>query len=211
MLWAAGAFALCMLVCLPLFMRYKRQMNYRLAASYKAIGTLCAAALALTAAIRLDPRCWICFAGILLHATADWFLEFNIFVGTGLFMAGHICYIAFFTQLVPPGPLHLICTLILIAVTAYMFFRWRKEIGKIISLYAVYGGILCLMSGCAIACLSAGTLQGQLIAAGGALFYISDAMICARQLFTADRSVDWTIMILYYMAQFLISFSCLMM
>ena len=77
-------------------------------------------------------------------------------------------------------------------------------------LIAVYGTILCLASACAIACFTLNTLQGQLIAIGGALFFISDVMILARLLFTAGRSVDWLIMITYYAAQLLFGLSCLL-
>ncbi len=211
MLWSAGAAVLCLFICLPFFFRYKQALRYRLAACYKSVGTLCAAALALTAAIRLDPRCWICFSGVLLHAAADWFLEFNLYLGGGFFIAGHICYIAFFTNLFPPSALHLICVVCLLAITAFMFWRWRKQIGKQIVFFSVYGAVLSVMSGCAIAGLSGHTLQGQLIAAGGVLFFISDAIICARMLFRADRTVDWAIMITYYCAQLLFGFSCLLM
>ena len=48
-----------------------------------------------------------------------------------------------------------------------------------------------------------------LIAAGGALFYISDAMLFARLLFSASHSVDWAIMITYYAAQLLFGLSCI--
>ena len=75
--------------------------------------------------------------------------------------------------------------------------------------FSIYAAVLALTTACAIGCLSGHTLQGQLIALGGALFFISDAFIFGRLLFTADRSVDWTIMILYYAAQLLIGISCL--
>ena len=89
MLWIAGVCALCMLVCLPLFMHYKHHaLRYKLAAAFKTCGTLCAAVLALTAALRLDPRCWICFAALMLHAVADYILEFNLWGGAGFFLAG---------------------------------------------------------------------------------------------------------------------------
>ena len=62
----------------------------------------------------------------------------------------------------------------------------------------------------AVGCLTGHTLQGQLIALGSALFFISDAFVLGRLLFTADRAVDWAVMILYYSAQLLIGISCLM-
>ena len=69
--------SLVLFVCLPFFLYYKSHLRYRLAAAYKTLGTLGAASLALIAAIRLEPHCWICFAALLLHAVADYLLEFN--------------------------------------------------------------------------------------------------------------------------------------
>ena len=209
MLWAGCVSALSLLVCLPLFMHYKAALRYRLAASYKALGTLCAACLVLIAAVRLDPRCWVCFAGIMLHVFADWFLEFNLFLGTGFFLTGHICYIAFFTTLFPVSTVHLVCAVFLLVLTGVLFYRWRDQIGKRMILFSVYAAILAIMASCAIGGLTGHTLQGQLIALGGALFFISDSMVCARLLFSAGRSVDWIIMILYYCAQLLFGIACL--
>ena len=75
--------------------------------------------------------------------------------------------------------------------------------------FSVYAAILAVTTACAIGCLSGNTLQGQLIALGGALFFISDSFIFGRLLFSASRAVDWAIMILYYCAQLLIGISCL--
>ena len=211
MLWTAGLCVLCMLICLPFFQHYKHHaMRYKLAAAYKACGTLCSAILALTAALRLDPHCWICFTALMLHAAADYILEFNLWIGAGFFLAGHICYIAFFTALFPITSVHMICALCLLAIMAYLFFfRWREQIGKRLPLFAVYGVALCLMCACAVGSITGHTLQGQLIMIGGALFFLSDAMLCGRLLFTAGRSVDWAIMIAYYAAQLLFGISCL--
>ena len=131
MWWIAGVCAICLFLCLPFFLHYKKNLRFKLAAAFKVCGTLCAAVFALIAAIRLDPRCWICFAALILHATADYFLEFSLYIGAGFFLAGHICYIAFFTSIFPPTAVHLICAVCLLATMGYMFFfRWRKQIGK---------------------------------------------------------------------------------
>ena len=210
MLWIYAVCALTLLVCLPFFMHYKKHMRYKLASAFKTLGTLCAASLALIAAIRLDPRCWVCFAALMLHAVADYLLEFNLYWGEGFFLAGHICYIAFFTNLFPISSVHLIAAVCLLGLNVFLFWRWHKTIGKDRMLpFSIYAAVLALTTACAIGCLSGHTLQGQLIALGGALFFISDAFIFGRLLFTADRSVDWTIMILYYAAQLLIGISCL--
>lgn len=209
MLWTAGAAALCLLVCLPLFFFHKKALRYRLAACYKSLGTLCAAVPALVAAIRLDPRCWICFAGLMLHAAADWLLEFSLFRGAGLFMAGHVCYIAFFTGLFPVTAVHLFCAVCLLGCSAFLLYRWRKQIGKRMSLFAVYAGVLCLMTACAVASLTGRTLQGQLIAIGGSVFFLSDLMLLGKLLFPVSRWMERAVMISYYIAQLLIGISCL--
>ncbi len=209
MLWIYGLSALCLLVCLPMFMIYKQKLRYRLAAAYKTAGTLCAAGMALIAAIRLDPQCWICCAGLTIYAAADCLMEFHLYWGAGFFVAGHVCMIAFFTRLYPVTGVHLICALCLLGIAAFLLYRWRKPIGKQMSLFAVYSAVLAVMSACAVAGLTAQTLQGQLIAVGGALFFLSDVLLCARILFRATRSVEWFIMILYYGALLCIGISCL--
>ena len=209
MLWVYAVCGLTMLICLPFFMHYKKALRYRLAAAFKTLGTLGAASLALTAALRLDSRCWVCFAALLLHAAADYLLEFNLYWGEGFFLAGHICYIAFFTNLFPVSAVHLIAAVCLLGIISFLFWRWRKTIGDRMLPFAVYALILGITTACAVGCLSGYTLQGRLIALGGALFYISDAFVLGRLLFSADRSVDWAVMILYYAAQLLIGVSCL--
>ena len=209
MMWMYAVCSLVLFVCLPCFLYFKQHLRYRLAAAYKVLGTLGAASLALIAALRLEPHCWICFAALLIHAVADYLLEFNFYLGAGFFLAGHICYIGFFSSLFPVTLVHLIAVLCLLGITAFLFWRWRIPMGKRMPLFIVYGVALAVSCGFAIAGLTAHTLQGQLIAAGGALFFISDAMLLARLLFTSPSSVDWAIMITYYAAQLLFGISCL--
>ncbi len=204
-----GAPMLCLLVCLPLFMHYKRSLRIRLASLYKATGTLCALIPALVAAIRLDPRCYICVAALLLYAVADYALEFRTFLGAGFFIAGHVCYIAFFLQLFPVSVAHLVCLVMLFAVLVFVLYKNRKEIGKQLLPFAVYGGVLCMMASCAVGCISSFTLKGILIAVGGSLFFISDYILLHRALYPAGIGVSWIIMITYYSAQLLVGISCL--
>ena len=209
MIWMYAVSALCLFVCMPLYIHYKQALRLNLAVAYKALGTLCAVSMALIASIRLDPHCWVCFAALLLHAAADVLLEYNVYLGAGFFLAGHICYIAFFTNLFPVTAVHLIVFAGLLVIVAVCFWRWRKSIGKQMPMFVVYAVVLAAMAACAIGGLTANTLRGQLTAIAGALFFISDALVLGRLLFAADRSVDWAIMILYYGAQLLIGASCL--
>ncbi len=209
MLWIAGLCAVCFGICLPLFMHYKRSLRLHLASSYKVTGTLCAFLPALIAALRLDPRCYVCAGAILLYAVADYLLEFSPLLGAGFFLAGHICNISFFLNLVPVSVLHLICLLLLGGMMAFVCFRFRKQLGKQLPAFAVYGTSLVFMSACAIGCFPSGTLAGILIACGGALFYLSDAMLIRRTLFPSDISLSWAIMITYYAANLLFGIACL--
>ena len=208
MLLMIGAPVLCLLICLPLYMYYKKS-HLRLAVLYKSTGTLCALIPALVAAVRLDPRCYICVAALVIYAVADYLLEYNIYIGAGFFIAGHVCYIAFFLQLFPVSAIHLVCLVCLFAVLAFVLYRNRKEIGKQMLPFSVYGGVLCVMTACAVGCMASFTLQGIFIAAGGALFFISDSILLHRALYPAGKSVSWVIMITYYAAQLLIGISCL--
>ena len=210
MIWKYAVCALTFFVCLPFFMHYKKAMRYHLAAAFKTLGTLGAAVLAMTAALRLDPRCWVCFAALMLHSVADYLLEFNLYWGEGFFLAGHVCYIAFFLNLFPVSAVHVVAVACLIGIEVFLFWRWRKPIGNRMLVFGVYAFVLAVTAGCAIGCLSGHVLQGQLIALGGALFIISGTLVFARLLFTADRSVDWAVMILYYAAQLLFGISCLL-
>ena len=204
-----GVPVLCLLVCLPLYMHYKQSLRLRLACLYKSTGTLCAMIPALVAAIRLDPRCYICVAALGVHAVADYLLEFSTYLGAGFFLAGHICYIAFFLQRFPLSAVHMVCLIGLFATLAYVLVRNRQGIGGQMLPVAVYGGVLCVMTSCAIGCMSAFSLEGILIAAGGALFFVSDSILLHRALYPAGRSVSWIILITYYTAQLLVGFSCL--
>lgn len=209
MIWIAGVCAVCYGICMPLYLYYKKSLRLHLACSYKSTGTLCAFLLALVAAIRLDPRCYVCAGAILIYAVADYFLEFNFMLGAGIFLTGHICGIAFFLNLIPFSFHHLICVLVLGGLLAFVFYRWRKPIGKQMPFFIFYGVSLVFMCACAIECFNLGNLAGILIALGGALFYISDFFLLRRTLFPSDTSINWVILITYYASLLLFGIGCL--
>ena len=212
MLFAVGAGLLCLGVCLPLFMYYKRSFRPVLAALFKSLGTTCALIIALVAAFRLDSRCFVCVAALALHVLADYALEFSFPLGFGLFIAGHICYIAYFCRVYPLFPAHAVCLLGFLAILVVMLVRWKKAAGKQLPLFAVYGVILCVLAACAV---SGGILShitgGILAAIGAALFYFSDALLCQQILYPVPKYYSWLIMITYYLAQLLIASSCLIL
>lgn len=211
MIWIAGIVVICLGVCMPLYKHYKSRLRLPLACAYKSLGTLSAFLAALVATIRLDPHCWFCAAAILLYAAADTVLEFNFVLGAGVFLAGHIFNIAFFMKIAPVSVFHLIGFLLLGALSGFVFWRWRKQIGKQMPAFMVYGVVLMIMCISALACFMTNTLAGILIACGGALFYISDFVLLRETIFPSPKRLDWIVMITYYSSVLLFGISCLLM
>ena len=106
---------------------------------------------------------------------------------------------------------YILCLLLLGATSVYVLYLWRKPVGRRMPFFAVYVASLVMMCVCAIGCFPVHGIAGILIAAGGALFYISDFFLFRRLLFPADRIVSWIIMITYYAALLLFGISCLML
>jgi len=74
-----------------------------------------------------------------------------------------------------------------------------------------YGVVLCAMCACAFGGgLTQYTLQGTLIAAGGAFFFLSDTMLLKSMLFPTGRLMPWAVMITYELAQLAFGISCLL-
>ncbi len=211
MFWVSGVCIVCLGICLPLFLYYKKSLRLPLAVSYKCLGTLCAFLPALIAAIRLDPKCYICALAILIYAAADGFLEFSFMAGAGLFIAGHICSVSFFISLSPVSAVQPLCFLLLGGTMAWIYWRWRKPIGKQMPAFIVYGAALVAMCSCAVGCFMMNNLSGILIACGAALFCISDFLLLRRLLFPSSYAVSWAVMITYYSSLLLFGIACLQM
>jgi len=210
MMLPIGAAVLSLGVCLPLFMTYRASPHPVLAALFKALATLCALVVALVAAIRLNDVCWICVIALFFHAAADFMLEFSFPVGMGLFVAGHVCYIAFFTRIYPLILSQVICMLAFLGLIAYFLYRWRKEARSYYKIFIPYGVVLSAMCGFAVGGgLAQYTTQGFLVAGGGALFFLSDMLLVKQMLFPAGRLMPWAVMITYESAQLLFAASCL--
>lgn len=208
MVWIAGVCAVCLCVCMPLYLHYKAA-HLPLACCYKSLGTLCAFLLALIAGIRLDPKCYICAGGIFLYAVADYLLEFRFELGAGFFLGGHICLIAFFLNLAPVSSLHLIALVLLIFLMGFVYYRWRSPMRKQLPFFIVYGLALVMMSACSLGCFPTHGTAGIFIACGGALFLVSDLFLLRRLVFPADFSFNWLIMTTYYVSILLFGIACL--
>ena len=102
------------------------------------------------------------------------------------------------------------CLLLLAALLGFLIYRMRKQAGKQLPLILVYAVCLCLMTACTIAGgFSIMSAAGWLMAAGGALFFISDCLIGIRAFTVTQRSLDFSIMLLYYSGLLCTGISCL--
>ena len=210
-MWIAlGTAAVCLGICIPLYMRY-RTFRLPLAAAFKSLATLCAMVPALTAALKLNPLCWVLVGAMALYAAADSILEYRFLPGMGCFLLGHICSIAFFVSLFPLSLSHLICLLILMAGFGFLLWKNRKQAGKSIPSFVVYGLVLSLMVSCGIAGGgSAYSLHGLLIALGAALFAFSDGLLFNGLFHPTGKESDWIIMITYELSLLLLGNACLL-
>lgn len=207
-----GCCVLCLCVCLPLFMLNKYK-DLKLAVCFKVLGTLCAFCLALVAAIRLDRLAWLCSAALLVFAAADFCLEYNAVLGATLFGLGHFCMIIWSLSRYTISVTHLISIVLLGLVLAFLVYKLRSAIGKKTLIpVLMYGVCLSIMCGCCIAgglSPEAFNTSGWLMAAGGALFFVSDCLIALRTFGKSPVWISWGVMITYYCALLCFGISCL--
>ena len=204
-----GCAALCLFVCLPLYLHYK-PVKLSLAVCHKSLGTLCALVPALVAALRLDNMYWFFVAAIFIHAVADWLLEYWFGVGLGCFFLGHLCYISVFLKLFPVTLNHLIILLILLLTFGFLLKKYWKIIEKNRTLFVVYAVTLSVMTACGLGGISSYSIKGMMIGVGASLFCFSDSLIFLRLVSSPGSTrKDLLILFTYYAAQLLLGGSCL--
>ncbi len=209
MVIALACSAVCLLICLPLYLHYK-PLRLSLSLCFKSLGTCCALVPALIAALKLDPVCWVCVAALSLHCGADLLLEYSFVMGAGLFLLGHICYISLFLTWLPLSAAMPVCLIVFLAGLARLLYKNRSVIGKNIVPCAVYGAVLSFMAALGIAGGSAAaSTRGIMIALGSALFFFSDGLIFRSLLRPELTRPHLTIMASYYAAQLLLGSACL--
>ena len=205
-----GCSLLCLCLCLPLFFHFKPR-NLSLASLFKSLGTLCALVPALISALRLEPVSWIFVAALCFHSIADYILEFRFELGAGLFLLGHVCYIAAFLKLYPLTSGHLILLVCFLGWLAFLLYRNRARLGKSLPLYAVYGTVLSIMAACGMAGGATSYSSGGLMTLlGAALFLFSDNLLFLRLLDPGRYRFNALIMVTYDLAQLLLGCSCLL-
>lgn len=201
--------ALCLLACLPLFIYWKKK-NRELATIFKGLGTICALMPALVAAIRFGDSAWLCAASIFFCVVADVLLEYSTVLGGTFFGLAHIGFIFWSLSRAQVALLHLICLLLLAGLLGLLIARIRKQAGKQLPLIIAYAVCLGVMTACTVAGgFSLVSLAGWLMAAGGALFFISDCLIGVRAFLVTRRSLDFMIMLIYYSGLLCTGISCL--
>lgn len=200
---------LCLVICMPLYLSWKKE-NLRLALIFKGLGTLCAFLPAFVAAVRLGGTAWLCAVSIFFCAVADILLEYNVVFGGTFFGLAHIGFIFWSLSRAQVTLLHLICLLLLAGLMAFLIARIRKQAGKQLPLIIGYAVCLCLMTACTLAGgFSLFSVAGWLMAAGGALFFVSDCLIGVRAFLVTRRALDFVIMLFYYSGLLCAGISCL--
>ena len=205
----ALAAAIALWLCLPMFLKMK-VLHPKQGLMWKGLGTTCALALAVAGASLAGGDRWLCVAALALCVAADVLLEIQFFAGMGMFIAGHVCYIAWFLRRAPLGMAQLVIFAALLLCASVLLIRWSKSIGTRMAPFTTYAMILSMMGACGIACVTGG-LPGVLTACGAAMFAVSDGMVCKEVLMPVSKMFDRNAMILYYAAQLCFGATALLM
>ena len=204
-----GCAAVCLGVCMPLYLRYK-PLRPGLAASFRTLGTVCALVPALVGALRLDAVCWLFVAALGLQAVSDFLMEEKTSPGMGISLLGLVCYTVAFLKIYPLGAAHLVLTVCFLAGLFAFLYRQKTRLGKSAMPLGAYGTVLCVMAAAGIAGGAASaTLKGMMIALGTALYFFSDYLRFHAQLHTKQKKPEILILVTCFAAQLLLGGSCL--
>lgn len=156
---------------------------------------------------------WL-FSGLVLCLVGDvalipksrrWFM-----VGLAAFLLGHVCYILAFNQLALFASSNLLVTALIVAVSAFVLFKFWPHLGGMRIPVTAYVIVISLMVWSAWAVFFDGALPWPLrllVALGATCFYFSDVSV-ALNTFVRPSFVHraWGLP-LYYVGQFLLAFS----
>lgn len=211
-----GCSVLCLGVCLPMYRRNFKEHTV-FATIFKSLGTLCAMTLALVAAIKLEPRAYVCAGAILICSVSDFILNFNFTLGMLTFIIGHFGLAAWFlimnlTAAPVISAMHIICFIGFCLISFFIIYKWRKMTDKKnLPSYAIYAAMLSAMTACAVAGGSGlHSTAGIICAIGGGMFYISNVMAFRTTFGQRCEAYETALMVIYYCAQLLFGASCLL-
>lgn len=197
--------------------RFKRMTNGQdtpLTLLLKGIPTAAAFAVACWAALQpaATPYSRWMAAGLLLCLAGDVVLGIHFVAGGGLFLLGHVCYVAGLLGRQSPGLVHGILFAGVYALLLVFLLLYRKYMPNKLMLLAA-----CLYAAALSALLAAagplpfavGSRQTWCAAIGALLFILSDMTLCDNML--NDRPVpnQYISLGIYYTAQFLLAMSTL--
>lgn len=177
MLFSLGCGAISLLVCLPLSLYYEKRDRI-LGACFRLLGTVCALVPALISAVKLQDISWFCAFAILFFAAGDFLMLFRSDLGATCYGIAVPLLLVYVWKLVPVGITHLLLILMFAALSAFLFFRFRKEIQKRLIPLLIYDGLLCLLCGSALAGgMSLFSVSGWSLAAGGIGMFLSQVFL----------------------------------
>jgi len=152
--------------------------------------------------------------GLILCLAGDVFLalpgEKTFLLGLISFLFGHVAYVLGFVSLTGLDPFRALESLIVLALSLWVYLRLRPYLGPMKGPVAVYVFVITAMLSAALGLLSTPglNLTGAITAAvGAACFYLSDVLV-ARDRFIRKRFSNRLLGLpLYYVGQFLLAFS----
>ncbi len=207
-----GSALLCFAVCIPMHLYYRRRLNPLLSAVFKALATVCALAVALVGAVRLNPLAWICVLSLGLCAASDFVLEYLFLYGYGLKILSCIGFLVYFSRVLPVVPSLVVCSLIFVLFFALFLYRSRSQALKQLPVFILYALSLSLASAFALGGgFSLHSAAGVVAGIGGALLYIGGFLLTWHILYPSGKHTEWMSLSISAAAMLMISYASFLM
>lgn len=198
-LWAA-------LFALYFILRRERLMKQSLIA--KCAGSFLAVGSALFALYseESNPPARFVLLFFLLCTAADALLEISFLPGMALFALGHGCLILCLWQAFPPNLWTLLVWAAAMLAATLLFRRELPKMGLTAIPACLYVAVLsCTLALSCTAPFVSGSPRYLVLAAGAFCFYVSDLMVAKTEFGNLSREYQKPIMVLYWLALYLIS------
>lgn len=186
---------------------YKKNLE---SLAVKMCGTLIPVLLCLYALLTADTPAWkwLLFAGLFLCMAADGVIGIRFTAGMLVFLAAHLCFIAYFLKLAPFHGISVFFFFLFVSCAASAFMRRISSLGAGLIPPALYAVVLAGMTSVAVALPFSVWGTGPVcIAAGGLLFFISDFLLVWNTLETPSPFLDRLSLYLYYSSVYLLGVS----
>lgn len=198
-LWAA-LFALYFILRRAKLMR--QSLIAKCAGSFLSVGS----ALFALYSEESDPPARFVLLFFLLCTIADALLEISFLPGMALFALGHGCLIVCLWQAFPPNLWTLLVWAAAMLAATFIFRRELPKMGLTAIPACLYVAVLsCTLALSATAPLVSGSPGYLVLTAGAFCFYVSDLMVAKTEFGNLSREYQKPIMVLYWLALYLIS------